>query len=43
MNFEALIKKLSAKIGDLEVQNLILQTQLEDLAKQLEELKEAEK
>ena len=42
MNGEALIKKLSERIGELEVQNIMLQLQLEELVKQLEELKVAE-
>ena len=39
MNADQLIKKLSEKIGELEVNNMILMIQIEEMAKQLEELK----
>ena len=34
---EDLVKKLSERIGQLEVNNIILQMQIEELAKKLEE------
>ena len=38
MNGEVLIKKLSEKIGELEVQNIMLQMQIEEMAKRIKEL-----
>ena len=37
MNGEQLIKKLSERIGELEVQNIMLQMQIEEMAKKLKE------
>lgn len=39
MNADQLIKKLSERIGELEVNNTILMIQIEEMTKQLEELK----
>ncbi len=38
MNGEVLIKKLSERIGELEVQNIMLQMQIEEMAKRIKEL-----
>lgn len=41
MNGEVIIKKLSEKIGELEVTNIMLQMQLEELSKKIAELEGA--
>lgn len=41
MNGELLIEKLAKRIGELEVQNAILQLQLEELMKKTEESEKA--
>ena len=38
MNGEVLIKKLSEKIGELEVQNIMLQMQIEEMAQVIKDL-----